>query len=334
VAQKYTLVSFAELHANPPQLPPSLWGGDDCWIVHPSLVLVDGDTKVGKSLFAMQLGEALLDPTRESWLGKPVGYVQRVLYLNAEVSQPFTLVRAHKMWRERVAGLSGLITLEERGFRLDKNDGFLDSVTRDSHADVVIIDPLDRFHDQDMNNPQMAGMVLGVIENVIDRRGVTVILVHHWNKTQNKDGRSAFTRARGSTRLVGDADSHFVISRAGVPLGAVILDAQLRHGEWNRDLLLHRDRESLIFHLPDDKPAETDVSERIMSVLALSACGRSRKEVVTDLRKILRYSEAKADATLDDALARGLLYKDTKGDLYAGTPPGRHDAQDSAGGPQ
>ena len=73
-------------------------------------------------------------------------------------------------------------------------------------AEVVIFDPLIRFHDVDENSATGMSEVLGIIRQLIEKLGISVILVHHTGKVQSKGG-------RGSSVIIGEYDSCITIHK-------------------------------------------------------------------------------------------------------------------------
>jgi hypothetical protein len=87
--------------------------------------------------------------------------------------------------------------------------------------DVVVIDPLVKFHTKDENSAQEMSQVLNVIRNLIDDKKVSVILVHHM-------GKSGDSGARGSSAILGEYDSYAQIEKGK---GKQKLKYDFRHSE-------------------------------------------------------------------------------------------------------
>lgn len=240
MSNPYGLISIAALKRNPPPMLPAIWGPTRSpLIVQPSLVWIGAEQKAGKSLFAMDFLMALLDPNRTEFLGFPITTVDKILYLNEEVPQPYVAFRSQLMWgpqdrphEER------FITSDRRGLRFDTDADLLANLVRETGARIVCVDPFDRFHGWNTNDNQQMGVLLARFHAVIQHYGIVLILVHHFSKEQVGDQRSSFTRFRGAGRLLGDADSLFSLEKRNG--GLYRLDAQLRHGEWPDALELVR----------------------------------------------------------------------------------------------
>jgi len=233
---RVTSMSLADLYANPPAPPVSLWG--EGWIVHPSLVVIGAETKVGKSLFAMDLLMALADPARTAWLGAPLATVKRVLYLNEEVPQSGVFARAQLMWgTEGRQCFANFLVPPERGLRFDTDHKAFYEIVCETGADVVCIDPIGRYHTRDENKNQEMGLFLDGLHAAVKRANATVVAVHHFRKAAPGVAESPFQRFRGASRLVGDADSLFTIEKSE---GGYVLGAELRHAEWPGLLKLTR----------------------------------------------------------------------------------------------
>ena len=78
---------------------------------------------------------------------------------------------------------------------------------KESDAEVVILDPLIRFHNVDENSASAMSEVFGIIRQLIKELGISVILVHHTGKVETRGG-------RGSSVIIGEYDSCITIHRS------------------------------------------------------------------------------------------------------------------------
>ena len=107
---------------------------------------------------------------------------------------------------------------------INHNDAYntMYNFIKDSGAEVVVIDPLIRFHDVDENSASQLSDVFGRIRILINELKVSVILVHHTGKVETRGG-------RGSSALVGEYDSCITIHK-GLD-NAIKLSYDTRHTE-------------------------------------------------------------------------------------------------------
>ena len=75
-----------------------------------------------------------------------------------------------------------------------------------SDAEVVIFDPLIRFHDAEENSANEISEVFSRIRQLINQLGISVILVHHTGKVETRGG-------RGSSVIIGEYDSCITIHK-------------------------------------------------------------------------------------------------------------------------
>ena len=80
------------------------------------------------------------------------------------------------------------------------------SLIKESGAEVVVFDPLIRFHDAEENSANGISEVFSRIRQLIDELGISVILVHHTGKVETRGG-------RGSSAITGEYDSCLTIHK-------------------------------------------------------------------------------------------------------------------------
>ena len=77
---------------------------------------------------------------------------------------------------------------------------YLYELVKDNNPDVLILDPLIRFHDVDENSASQISDVFVKIRTMMSELKISVILVHHTGKVQSRGG-------RGSSAIIGEYDS-------------------------------------------------------------------------------------------------------------------------------
>ena len=106
---------------------------------------------------------------------------------------------------------------------INTEDGYhsLYNLVKEVNPDVLILDPLIKFHDVDENSASQMSDVLGKIRTMMAELKLSVILVHHTGKVCRG--------GRGSSVIVGDYDSCIEICKSDN--GNVSLKFDMRHVE-------------------------------------------------------------------------------------------------------
>ena len=162
-----------------------------------------------------------------------------------------------------------------------------------SGAEVVVIDPLIKFHDVDENSASQLSDVFGRIRGLIRELKVSVILVHHTGKVVSKGG-------RGSSALVGEYDSCITIKINKDSPNSINLSYDTRHTESPISNQIHFNPDTFWF--------ESD--EGLLKSLMDSGGSMQKKDFINSFDK----SPATAYRYISRAKKAGLL-KDEDGKL-------------------
>ena len=184
-----------------------------------TLLLLIGPPKSKKTFLTMNL--ALSIASGSDFSGFKVPKPKKVLYLLAEGGYYATRDRLKKMAKDKNQNLfvgfpNYLPVNTEDGYH------FLYSLVKEVNPDVLILDPLIKFHDVDENSASQMSDVLGKIRTMMAELKLSVILVHHTGKVASRGG-------RGSSVIVGDYDSCIEICKSDN--GNVSLKFDMRHVE-------------------------------------------------------------------------------------------------------
>jgi RecA-family ATPase len=246
-----------------------------------SVLMIVGRQKVGKSLFVTNLALHLV--AGREFLSFPVDKPQRVLYLTAEGGYYMLRERARKM-----AQSLGLAHEELRRFDAVPYPDVcmngaeipeaLKTMIEETEPDVVIIDPLVKFHNSDENSAKEMSAVLRGLRKLTADYGVSVVLVHHQGKGENGN-------VRGSSAISGEYDSCMMLSKEKNSSHSVKVGFELRHAEAPRPFDVQLDGDSLTFQLAGQTAA----------VPFLLVDGPKRKkELVAQIRKETGLSKSSA----------------------------------------
>jgi putative DNA primase/helicase len=167
------------------------------------LVIFVGQPRSFKTMAALQLMFSVA--SGHPWLGLPPARTGSALYVAEEGARAKVADRLHTMWEEHDPLQHDLRILHREGVTLTGAGWERVRATLDEMDDptVVVLDTLAALMDGDENSVADIRTALRPIQDLITDYGVTVILVHHVNKTG--EGRMG-NRMRGSSALWGACD--------------------------------------------------------------------------------------------------------------------------------
>lgn len=248
---------------------------------HQSKMVIGGSPKANKSWIAMNmaidlaLGRDLFGAYYKN--GTPVFPVVRacrVLYIEQEIGDLGL--------QQRLKGVDGkpglltgastklmefLIKTRDTEMRLDKDTGrdLLYNEVKSVKPDVVILDPMAKFHLLDENSSQEMAVVGRVGDHFIEDTGCSVVWVHHASKPPSsamENPRTGGDRLRGSSAIFADVDTVMLVDlkssekavepvisldfilRRGTPVGQIYV-RRLKDGKihFDPDLVWHNDKD-------------------------------------------------------------------------------------------
>ena len=199
----YTLKQILEDNSSPPT--PVI---DNGILLDGTILLIVGPAKSKKTFLTLNIALAIASGTdfAEFKISKP----KKVLYLLAEGGYYPNRERIKKMAQRILPGNTDNFMVEfSTNSYINDFIGYdeLYRTIEDSGAEVVIFDPLIRFHDIDENSATGMSEVFGKIRMLIDNLSISVILNHHTGKVESKGG-------RGSSVILGEYDSCISIHKA------------------------------------------------------------------------------------------------------------------------
>jgi RecA-family ATPase len=237
-------------------------------------LVIGGEPKSRKSYFALNVaidlarGRPLFNAFYDSDTGEnkkpifPVTRSYKVLYIENEIG--------HEGLQERLLPMLGgvlddpmslYITSRDLSLRMDQEEGkkLLNQQIASVLPDVVIIDPLAKFHHLDENSSQEMGYVLRTGDEWIRDFGCSVVYIHHTGHANPMAPRVGGDRLRGSTAIFGDADSIIIVentSGKNAPEPTLKLTFELRRGKPMRDHFLKVNLDGNIHWLREDHGGE------------------------------------------------------------------------------
>ncbi|WP_428565087.1 MAG: AAA family ATPase [Solidesulfovibrio sp. DCME] len=196
------LMSLGSIYDKNPKLEYLVEG---LWTVNDTLILF-GVGGTGKSLFALNLTIALTDPSVTSFLDRfPVKKKCKVLMLQSEVSMSGFNDRVKKIYGNKVLPIEVRENIKMVAYSDDimtsgdfNNDKFFESIKKiltGNDQDVIVIDPLISFHNEDENANTQMRRVLDRIKILGQETKTSILIIHHSGKSNsgnnNAGGRGA-----------------------------------------------------------------------------------------------------------------------------------------------
>lgn len=257
------------------------------------MLTISGKQKVGKSFFVMNTAVALI-------LGRPFADYEvkqrcRVLIFSAEGGYHSNRDRIRKIAQKVPPELmENLIICFDTRLKVDDDEeyGTMKSIITKHAPDVVVIDPLVKFHGADENSAQGMAGVMGRIRSLTEDHGVSVILTHH-------DGKGEGSGLRGSSAIAGEYDSYMQILSTK---DGHRIEYELRHNMTPPDSLLHFDSDSLWFRTQKHDP--------IIEIIQKSA-PKEKKVLVESVMLKMGVSKSTAYRKVEKALEAGKIKTDS-----------------------
>lgn len=167
---------------------------DEVWLInhivsHPTVSIVCGDAKTFKSIYVQEMCVALATGT--PFLGLyTVSEPRTVVYIQEESSRRAVRKRFRWMLKGRGMDVSHLERrlkiVTNRGLQIDQHREVRKLVSRviERHQPaLIVLDPLVEMHGGDENKTEQMRPVMRTLKALRDRYGVSIVVVHHNNKS-------------------------------------------------------------------------------------------------------------------------------------------------------
>jgi hypothetical protein len=206
-SNKTELITFSDI-INDMSEPPEPIVGDGVLLDNTILEIV-GEAKSKKTFLALNMSVAIA--SGKSFAGLNIEKQSRVLHLSAEGGYFPTRERIQTMAKDiSEEALSNIYFSKYVNMSIDVDDDYhaLQSWIEKAKPDVLVLDPLIRFHSQDENSSTAMNVVFRRFRELIDKYSLSIIIVHHTGKNTSLGG-------RGSSLIRGEYDSCITLKKLG-----------------------------------------------------------------------------------------------------------------------
>jgi RecA-family ATPase len=214
-----------------------------------SIMVIGGPPKAYKSFFSQTIAMHLATGTNLFGARRIKNRVQQLAFNVVEPQKILMLEQEIGDWslKDRLSSTS--VALEEprrslfldnlythscdRDLRLDTQQGTetIAKLVDKLKPEVLILDPMIEFHQQDENSSQHMIGVMRNLDKIRDHFKCAVILNHHAGKSDERHGPDAL---RGSSALYGKGDTFFMLNVINRDAGIIEVDVTIR-----RDVPIH-----------------------------------------------------------------------------------------------
>jgi len=283
--------TFEDLILDKTKPPPPII--DDGVLLEKTLLIVTGKPKSGKSFLAFNLAVAIAKG--KDFAGFKIQEQQKVMILSAEGGYFPNRERVKKMARKVDSKHLQNILYSNKAFLSLDIPGELKNLKKsieEHKPNILIFDPLIRFHSSDENSSRYMSNVFAILRDLIENYSLSIIVVHHTGKDWSKG-------ARGSSVIMAECDSSIEIRKGKKNHTFYFMS---RHVETPEPLKLYFNPDSYWFESKGQNPI----------ILYLHNNGSTTKtELVKHLSSQHSYSESYAYKLIKKCIDKGEI-KDGK----------------------
>ncbi|MCX5687369.1 MAG: AAA family ATPase, partial [Candidatus Omnitrophica bacterium] len=273
----------------------SIWG--DGIINYDSKTIISGMGKLGKSNFVMNLG--LCIATGRDFLNIRVIKKSKVLYIQQEISSHALYARL-KLMLESIGEVDkeNFTICNVRGFDILNASHFsqLEKWIREKGYEVVMFDPLYKFHNKEENSTQAMKQVFDKFDELIDKYKISIIIVHHHGKGEKQGGHVL----RGSSTIFDWGDSYIILKSSG---DSIEVTWELRNAANPRPLKIKLNN-NLYYECSAADKKESAINKIVDIVKASSQDGISQKDIVEKAKESIGVSDGTVRNFIKEAKKR------------------------------
>ena len=241
------LMTFLDV-VNDKSIPPAPIVGNGV-LLDKTILQIVGEAKSKKTFLTLNMTLAMA--SGQSFAGFNIEKQSRILHLSAEGGYFPTRERIQTMARGiNEDALNNIYFSKYVNLSVDVDDDYreLQRLIEEARPDVLVLDPLIRFHSQDENSSTAMNVVFRRFRELIDKYNLSIIIVHHTGKNTSLGG-------RGSSLIRGEYDSCITLKKLG---DNHKLSFDMRHVETPSPRILSFNKDTFWFEASatDDKVVE------------------------------------------------------------------------------
>lgn len=196
------------------------------------LILMSATAKTGKSLVAANLALAVATGT-ELFLGKFPVHKSRVLLLQTEISRWNFQQRLFQMVGHfpKIPILENLL-ITDVATKIDNPEGrkVLIELISAHQPDLLILDPFYTLHSKDEDSSSEMAPLLAWLKQVVNKRNLATLLIHHQGKKGEMDSKQVGHRHRGSSAFADVPDGSISLQKTPTK-GQATISFELRNSD-------------------------------------------------------------------------------------------------------
>lgn len=176
--------------------------------------MVSAAPNIGKSIFVQNMALEIVSGG-QVFMDKFDISPAKVLYLDLEMGESALKERFQKMVGSRTDCLENLYIKYIPSLDLlnDESKSLIESWLSELKIQVLILDPLGNAWSGDESKQELVGKLTAYLNTLIERFGVSILVVHHWRKV-TKDFKSGGQMAAGSYKWEAWLDCHITLEGA------------------------------------------------------------------------------------------------------------------------
>jgi len=287
----------------------SYWG--DGLLEPSSISVIGGGSKIGKTIFAFNLGLSLAQGS--PFLGFPINSPVKVLIIQQEVRDCSVQKRLKLMLANRKIPSDAFYYKGMGGLKLDTDTGIrqLHGWVKTLRPQVLILDPLYKFHNQNENSAQEMLRIVDALDNLRRMYGLSIVFIHHHRKPQQGEQFGA-QQLRGSSVLFDYGDSYITLNYHKKGQDLLRVDFKLRNAESPPSLFIKRNSE--LWYEVVGGVGQKKIGVGVIVEAVKSLGGRaSQKEVTEEVSKKQGVSEATVRRQIQEAIKLRAVIKEQSG---------------------
>ena len=291
------LITFSDI-INDMSEPPEPIVGDGVLLDNTILEIV-GEAKSKKTFLALNMSVAIA--SGKSFAGLNIEKQSRVLHLSAEGGYFPTRERIQTMAKDiSEEALSNIYFSKYVNMSIDVDDDYhaLQSWIEKAKPDVLVLDPLIRFHSQDENSSTAMNVVFRRFRELIDKYSLSIIIVHHTGKNTSLGG-------RGSSLIRGEYDSCITLKKLG---DNHKLSFDMRHVETPSPRILSFNKDTFWFE-------EDETNNKVVEYLKENN-STTKSELVNYWASTDTYKSSHSYRIINDAIEKELIWESDDKHLY------------------